>query len=365
MLGAWTCPILNRTTNLRKTTQSDSLYRRTSVWHPISGQQMRIITLEEHYRSPQVDAAIGEAGEYFRSMNAAGEQMAQRLSRLSDLGQKRIEDMDRAGIDMQVLSHTVPSPEILEPERAIPLARRVNDEMAEAITRYPTRFAAFATLPIADPSAAAKELERTVQQLGFKGAMINGVTQGRFLDDEFFSPILQRAEELDVPLYLHPAPPPEQVEKVYFSGLDPGLARILSIAGWGWHAEQGLHTVRLIASGVFDRFPNLQIIIGHMGEMIPFFLARINAVLTPFMKGVQRSFAEYFHNNVHITTSGLFTAPPLYLALAVVGAERILFSVDYPYSSNELGREFLSKISLSPADLEKITHGNAERLLKL
>jgi len=325
---------------------------------------MRLITLEEHYRSPQIHAEMGEAANYFRSMNSAGEQMAQRLANLTDLGERRIADMDKAGIDLQVLSHTVPSPEILAARRAVPLAQRVNDEMAEAVRRYPARFTAFATLPIADPAAAARELERTVRQLGFKGAMINGVTQGRFLDDPFFTPILERAEALDVPLYLHPAPPPEPVEKAYFSGLEPGLARMLSIAGWGWHAEEGLHTLRLIASGVFDRFPKLQIVIGHMGEMIPFFLARINAVLTPFAK-LKRSVADYFHSNVHITTSGIFTAPPLYLALAVVGADRILFSVDYPYSSNEQGREFLDKLSLSPADFEKITHQNAERLLKL
>ncbi|MGO9257095.1 MAG: amidohydrolase family protein [Bryobacteraceae bacterium] len=327
---------------------------------------MRLIALEEHYRSKQVDAEIGEAGNYFRSTNSAGEQMAQqRLSNLTHLGERRIADMDRNGIDMQVLSHTHPSPEILEPSRAIPLSRRVNDEMAEAVGRFPQRFAAFATLPVADPSAAARELERTVTQLGFKGALINGVTQGRFLDDAFFTPLLERAEALDVPLYLHPAPPPECVQRTYFSGLEPGLARILSIAGWGWHAEQGLHTLRLIATGVFDRFPKLQIVIGHMGEMIPFFLARIDTVVTPFTKGLKGSVADYFHNNVHITTSGIFTAPPLYLALEVVGADRIMFSVDYPYSSNEAGRAFLDKLSLSPADFEKITHRNAERLLKL
>jgi predicted TIM-barrel fold metal-dependent hydrolase len=139
----------------------------------------------------------------------------------------------------------------------------------------------------------------------------------------------------------------------------------LSIAGWGWHAEQGLHTIRLIATGVFDRFPNLQVIIGHMGEMIPFFLARIDAVVTPFANRLNRTVAEYFHNNVYITTSGIFTAPPFYLALQVVGVDRIMFSIDYPYSSNEQGRSFLEKLSLSPRDFEKVTHENAEGLLRL
>ena len=327
---------------------------------------MRLVALEEHFRSKRVDEEIGEAGNYFRTANSAGEKMAQdRLANLTDLGERRIADMDRAGIDVQVLSHTHPSPEILAAARAIPLCRRVNDEIADAQARYPKRFFGFATLPVADPAAAARELERTVKQLGFKGAMIHGVTQGRFLDDVFFSPLLECAESLNVPLYLHPAPPPQPVQQIYFSGLEPGLARILSIAGWGWHAELGLHTIRMIANGVFDRFPQLQIIIGHMGEMIPFFLARVDAVVTQFTNGLQLSVADYFHRNVHITTSGIFTAPPFCLSLEVVGADRIMFSVDYPYSPNEAGRAFLDKLSLSPVDFEKITHGNAERLLKL
>lgn len=326
---------------------------------------MRLIALEEHYKSKRVDAEIGEAGDYFRRTNSAGEKMAQeRLANLSELGERRIADMDRCGIDVQVLSHTHPSPEILEAARAIPLCARVNDEIAEAVAQYPTRFAGFATLPVADPTAAAKELERAILQLGFKGALINGLARGRFLDDPFCAPILERAEALDVPLYLHPAPPPEAVRDAYFSGLETGLARILSIAGWAWHAEQALHTLRLMATGVFDRFPKLQIIIGHMGEMIPFYLARIDTVVTPFTR-LQRSMADYFHSNVHITTSGIFTAPPMVLCLEVVGADRILFSVDYPYSPNEAGRSFLEKLSLAPADFEKITHGNAERLLKI
>lgn len=328
---------------------------------------MKLVTLEEHYRSPLIDEAIPPELDFVHQMTAPGGQMAERVAKLKSLGEERIADMDGAGIDLQVLSHTVPSAEVLDAARAIPLAKRINDEMAEAVGKYPTRFAAFATLPVADPAAAAQELERTVKDLGFKGAIINGVTQGRFLDDPFFTPIFERAEALDVPLYLHPAPPSPAIQEAYFSGMNPQLGRMLSIAGWGWHAEQGLHTLRLIASGVFDRFPKLQIIIGHMGEMIPYFLARIDAVLNPVARhaGLQGSVAHYFHENVHITTSGIFTAPPFNLALEVVGADRILFSVDYPYSSNRQGREFLDKLSLSPADFDKITHGNAERLLRL
>jgi len=325
---------------------------------------MRLITLEEHYRSERVNKEIGEAGDYFRTANSAGERMAAgRLANLSELGERRLADMDNTGIDIQVLSHTHPSPEILPAARAIPLCRIVNEELGEAVARYPRRFAAFATLPVADPQAAASELEWAVGA-GFKGALINGVTHGRFLDDPFFTPLLERAEALGVPIYIHPAPPPEPVREAYFSGLEPGLARMLSIAGWGWHAEVGLHTVRLIANGVFDRHPNLHIIIGHMGEMIPFFLARINTVVTPFAN-LRKEFADYFHSNIHITTSGIFTPPPFNLCLEVVGIDRLLFSVDYPYSPNEAGREFLEKITLAPVDCEKFTHGNAEKLLKI
>ena len=319
---------------------------------------MRVIALEEHYRSKYTQ----EMGEhYYRRFDHGGPFAA----RLADIGAQRIADMDRHGIDIQVLSHTVPSPEILEPERAIPLCQRVNDDLAEAVSQYPTRLAGFASLPVADPQAAANELERTVSQLGFKGAMIHGVTQGRFLDNAFFFPILERAVTLDVPIYLHPAPPPEAVLDTYFSDLAPAVSLMLSTAGWGWHAETALHTLRLIAAGTFDRFPRLQLIIGHMGEMIPFQLARIDRTLMRATDKLRQNPAAYFQTNIHITTSGIFTLPPLQLALEVLGPDRVLFSIDYPYSGNDVGRAFLDSLTLPAEDFDKITHGNAERLLRL
>jgi predicted TIM-barrel fold metal-dependent hydrolase len=204
-----------------------------------------------------------------------------------------------------------------------------------------------------------------VRSLGFKGAMINGTTNGRFLDDPSFLPILERAVVLDVPIYVHPEVPPAAVREAYYSGFDPAVNFSLSTAGWGWHSEVGIHALRLILAGVFDRFPSLQIIIGHMGEMIPFMLARINNVLTPVAKHLQHAVPDYFLQNFYITTSGFFTDPPLLLALQTMGADRIIFSVDYPYSANEQGRVFLDSASISPADKEKISHLNAERLLKL
>lgn len=320
---------------------------------------MKVITLEEHFRSRHAEKWLTP---YFSGFSQASGEMA---ARLDDIGSGRIAEMDKGGIDVQVLSHTVPSPEILEAKLAIPCCQQVNDELAEAIAKHPSRFAGFACLPLADADAAARELERAVRELGFVGCMFSGATHGRFLDDPAFGPILERAEALQVPIYLHPAPPPPPIMDIYFSGLDEPLARMLSIAGWGWHAELGLHTLRLIASGVFDRFPNLQLIIGHMGEMIPFQLARIDQALARVTTRLKQKPSAYFQSNIHTTTSGLFTAPPLYLALQVLGADRIMFSIDYPYSGTETGRRFLDNLYLSSSDLEKIAYRNAERLLKL
>ena len=307
---------------------------------------MRVIAVEEHYRCKEVVAAIGNEYNFFRPLESAGGEVTQVFAKIDDLGEGRLAEMDAAGIDMQVISHSFPSPEWLEASQAVPLAQRANDVAAEAVGRHPKRFAAFAILPVSSPAAAAQELERTVTQLHFKGALINGATQGRFLDDPSFSPLLERAEALRVPLYIHPGPPARPVWEAYYSGLPTGLALMLSTAGWGWHAEQGLHLLRMIATGVFDRFPGLQVLIGHVGEMIPFLLARADRILTPLAKGLHCSVADYVHKNVHITISGMFTLPPLLLALQVLGADRILFSVDYPFGSCQEGRKFLENLPL-------------------
>ena len=230
---------------------------------------------------------------------------------------------------------------------------------------HPDRFAAFATLPTPDPGAAADELERAVGELGMKGAMVNGHTGGRFLDDPTFDVLLARFERLGVPLYLHPAEPVPAVRDAYYAGFNPAVSWFLGAAAWGWHAETGLHVLRMVLGGVFDRHPRLRLVVGHMGEMLPFMLARIDDNLPPKVTGLDRLPSEYILDNVHITTSGLFTLPPLLCALMVFGAERVLFSVDWPYAPNEDGRRLLDTAPLSPDDLERIAHGNAERLLGL
>jgi predicted TIM-barrel fold metal-dependent hydrolase len=287
------------------------------------------------------------------------------IEKLRDVGAGRLADMDAAGIDLQVLSATGVGLDKLDRETGTALARENNDALAEIVRARPDRFAAFALLAMQDPEAAAAELERCTLKLGFKGALISGTINERFLDDPTFEPVLAQAEKLDVPLYLHPAPPPAAVYQAYFSGLPAEIAGSLATSAWGWHVETGLHSLRLVVAGVFDRFPKLQVIIGHMGENLPFSLARADARLAPFTTHLQRPVRDYFLANFHITTSAYFTLPPLLCALMVFGVDRILFSVDYPFSPNAPGRTLLETAPLSPADLEKIAHLNAEKLLKL
>jgi predicted TIM-barrel fold metal-dependent hydrolase len=321
---------------------------------------MRIVTLEEHFvtaDSLKATAAYLPSSPHMQAIQA----------KLLDLGPGRIAAMDEAKIAVQVLSLAAIGFDQLDTATATLLARDSNDELAAAVRAQPTRYAGFATLGMRDPETAAKEFERAVTTLGFKGAMINGTTDGAFLDDPRFNPIFEVATALDVPIYLHPAPPPEPIMAAYFSGLPEPAGDMLARAGWGWHVETGLHCLRMMLGGVFDRYPKLQIVIGHMGENLPFSLARADGVLAAAAgtKHLQRSIAEYFHAHFHVTTSGYFTNPPFLCALEVVGADRLMFSVDYPFSATTTGSRFLESIAASPADLEKIAHGNADRLLRL
>jgi uncharacterized protein len=320
---------------------------------------MRVITLEEHFWTPEIAAAV--AGE----RNPKADPGSPLAAELADLGERRLAAMDAAAIDLQVISHTTPGVQNLaDAQAAIALARAANDRLAEAVRAHPDRFAGFATLPTQAPEAAADELTRAVEQLGFKGAMVNGHSSGRFLDDPAYDVLLERFAALGVPLYIHPTEPVRAVRDAYYGGLD-GAGWFLAAAAWGWHAEAGLHVLRLVLGGCFDRHPGLQVAIGHMGEMLPFMLARIDDNLPPELTKLDRLPSEYILAHVHITTSGLFTLPPLQCALSVFGADRVLFSVDWPYAPNEPGRRLLDSMPVSPADLHKIAHGNAERLLGL
>ena len=319
---------------------------------------MRTITLEEHFVTANFLKASG-------AYASASPQFGKIQAQLLDLGAGRIAAMDEAGVDLQVLSLAAMGFDPLDAATATSLARDINDELASAVSAHPDRFAGFATLGMKDPLAAAKELERCIRTLKFKGALLNGTVGGEFLDQPKFIPVLEAAQALGVPVYLHPAPPPKPVKDAYFSGLPGEVGQLLSLAGWGWHAETALHSLRLIVSGLFTRLPQLQVIIGHMGEGIPYALARTNQIMSGVVKHLPQEIAAYFHQNFHVTTSGYFTVEPFQCALDVVGIDRLMYSVDYPFSSNQQGQEFLKSLTLGPADMEKLTHANAEALLKL
>jgi predicted TIM-barrel fold metal-dependent hydrolase len=321
---------------------------------------MRTVALEEHFVTKSFLRATGAA-------HAAHPAMARLHPKLLDLGDGRITAMDESAIDVQVLSLASMGIDSLDSPTATSLIHEVNDELGAAIREHPSRFAGLAALNLKDLAAAADELERCITQHRFVGVLLDGTIDGLFLDDPRFLPVFEAAAHLGVPVYLHPALPPPAIRHAYYSGLPGDLGFALSIAGWGWHAETALHTLRLIVCGLFDRLPNLQLIIGHMGEGLPYALARSSAVLSNAAPNLHQPVAGYFKSNIHITTSGYFTLPPLRCAVDVVGIDRLMFSVDYPFSPNTNGRGLLDAVStkLTPADFAALSHGNADRLLRL
>jgi len=320
---------------------------------------MRTITLEEHFVTRDfLKATVSDSAD-------TPEYMQRLQAQLLDLGEGRIRAMDEGGVDLQILSLAAIGVDSLSPADQTSVLRGVHDELASAIQAYPDRLKVFCTPALKEPANAVRELERTVKIPGFVGMMIDGTIDGKFLDAPEFFPILEAAESLDVPVYIHPAPPPQPVKTAYYSGLPGDTGHLLSIAGWGWHSETAIHILRLILAGVFDKLPKLQVIIGHMGEGIPYALARTNGVLTPASKHLKRSIAETFQQQVHVTTSGYFTRPPFDCAREVLGLDRLMYSVDYPFSPNTKGRDYLATLNLNEAELAQLTHTNAEKLLKL
>jgi 2,3-dihydroxybenzoate decarboxylase len=290
----------------------------------------------------------------------------------ADQTEARLRDMDEAGIDMQVMNCVFPYDAALSPAEAVDKARGLNEALAVQIEKYPDRFSGFAALPLQDPEEAAAELERAVSDLGLKGTMLFSDIGGAFLDEDRFQVVLATAEKLDVPIYLHPSQPRADMIKPYLT------YPLLSSSMWGFAVEAGLHAMRLICSGTFDRFPRLQFILGHLGEAIPWWLWRIDnrwlkekdggpGAPEPDPNAVQlrKRPTEYFRENFYITTSGMFWPPNLQFAGTVLDTGRILFAVDYPQESNLVAARFIKETPISEADKEAICHGNAERLLGL
>jgi 5-carboxyvanillate decarboxylase len=321
-------------------------------------QRYRRIAIEEAFSIPEISEAnriaVPRRGPPSPAFQLTNE-------RLLDLGEGRLKAMDEDGIAVQLIHLTAPGVQNLEPQQAKELAALSNDRLAEACRKHPTRFAGYAACAPQDPEAAAQELQRGVRTLGLKGAIINSHTKGEYLDDKKFWPIFESLQALDVPLYLHPRDP---APSVIGSNL-PGFR-----VGWGFAVECGTHVLRLINSGVFDQFPKLKLVVGHMAEGIPFYLPRLdNRYLWEVEAGGlpkwKRLPSEYFNENVWVCTSGMNYAQPLTMTLQTVGADRILFAVDYPYEVGRGSVKAMDEMPISEVDKNKIYHLNTERLFKL
>lgn len=323
---------------------------------------MRIVALEEHVSLAPFSAELEQAAASERG-NLGG--AARVREQLEDVDGARLASMDAAGITLQVLSVPGFGAALLPPDAGASYARRYNDALASVVRARPDRYATFAHLPLSAPHDAADEFERAVRELGFCGALISGTTNGNFLDDPIFEPVLARAETLDVPIYIHPGVPPESVRRAYYDGFNPQVSRMFATSGWGWHAETAVHVLRMVLAGTLDRHPRLRLIIGHMGEGLPAMLDRCDSSLAQRITGLERTVSQTILDQVTITTSGFFSLAPFLAALLTFGADRILFSVDYPFADNASARAFLDVLPVNPDDKEKIAHGNADRLLKL
>lgn len=328
---------------------------------------MKIIAIEEHFTTALYRQHVG-ATEYFNKYfsffipNRSAQLGHDIPTQILDLGDERLRHMDAAGIDMQVLSFGSPGPQGFGREIAIPMARDANERLEAAIEAHPDRFAGFAALPTADPEVAARELERTVKQLGFKGAMIHGHQQGSFLDDRKYWPIFACAEALDVPIYLHPTAPRPDVANAYFADYPE-----LRGSAWGFSIDTSTHFLRIMFAGVFDAYPRLKIILGHLGEGLPFSMHRLNDHSYPAAahRGLKKTPLQYIKDNLVVTTSGNWYEPAFLCTLLALGADAILWAVDWPYEANTIGMSFFNKLSLNDIDKEKIAHLNAEKLMRL
>jgi predicted TIM-barrel fold metal-dependent hydrolase len=312
-----------------------------------------VIALEEHYWDREL-AAQFVGGEGVRD--------PEMLKRLYDLDELRLREMDEAGIDMQILSHGAPSAQKLSGPDAVELTRRVNDRLHAAVRANPKRLGAFSALPTSDPKAAADELERTTK-LGFKGPMLHGLANGVFLDDKRFWPIFERAQALDVPVYLHPSVPSPAVTDAYYKEYVKDFPMVIR-AAWGFTVETATLAIRLVLSGAFDAYPRLKIVLGHLGETLPFLLWRIDQALSR-PGGKTLSFREVFCEHFYITTSGNFSNPALLCCVMELGIDRVLFAVDWPFVPNKPAVDWMNTVPLCDEDKVKILSANAKRLFRL
>lgn len=320
---------------------------------------MRIIALEEHMSTAMANEAVPphlrRAAVLVERSKYLGHDMP---TELLDLENSRLKFMDENGVDMQVLSLVAPGPQGYDAKTGTAVAIDANNRMAAACQRHPTRFKALAALPTADVAASVKELERCVKA-GFVGSMINGHHEGEFLDNKKFWPIFEASEALGVPIYLHPRNPASAAMKAYFEGYED-----LAFAAWGYSIDTATHFLRIVFSGAFDAFPKLKFVLGHWGEGLPFWIHRLNdhAQFSAKKRGLKKTPKDYLLENLAVTCSGNFSLAPFLCCLTAVGIDNMMFSIDWPFESNKIGMDYLRHLPLSPADMEKFTHGNAERV---
>ncbi len=320
---------------------------------------MKLIAIEEHFLTSEIRSAWKNTAEDDPTQNL---HLGEIENRLDDMGSTRLSLMDESGIDVQVLSLTTPGLHNLG-KASISLAQRTNDLVASVIKNKPDRFQGFAALPTPVPKEATMELERSIKNLGLKGAMLCGRTREKNLDHKDFWLLFECAEELNVPLFIHPQIPQKAIRDLYYSGFDDQVDLAFSTFGLGWHYEAGIQFVRLVLAKVFDRFPSLQIILGHWGEVILFYLERLASLNR--MARLDKPFIDYVCQNLYVTSSGMFSNSYLKRSIEIIGTDRILFSSDYPYQyrPGRDARQFLEQVPLSDHEKEKFGHANWERLI--
>jgi uncharacterized protein len=326
---------------------------------------VKIIAIEEHWNSVGIRAALDRLPAAERDDSVTFNTMGDNQARLEDIGQRRIEAMDAAGIDVSILSVVTPATQALPAREAVALARDANDEATDAVRAHPERFRAFATLPTSDPRAAAAELDRCATRLGHVGAMVHGRTGARPLDDPAYDDLFATAARLRQPIFIHPQIPSNELRDAAYRGLDPLVDLGMATFGWGWHMDAGLAALRLILRGTFDRHPDLQLVLGHWGEMLLFWIDRVDS-LSGVARHLERRVSDYITANIHITSSGMLHERLLRHTLDFTSADRVLFSTDYPFHRPDATaiEQFFAGIP-DPADRSKIANGNAQALFRL